>query len=320
MQRKNLFKTFLFLCWTLITCLEPIRLSAQQVIPLYEGPIPGAKSSKIAEEKDMFLDKIPVVKNVVNPTLTFFPAAKENATGTAVVICPGGGYGFQAYEHEGNEVALRFQKIGVSAFVLKYRLPDERLQKNVAYAPLQDVQQAFRLIRSKAKDWNINTNQIGILGFSAGGHLASTAGTHFDKPVVSDPSNSNVRPDFMVLIYPVISFTDSLTHVGSRGNLLGKELTAERKVYFSNEKHVTAQTPPVLLVHCADDSTVAVGNSLVFYQECIKAKVPVEMHLYPKGGHGYGLHNSHTPDQWMDRVANWLTSQKLVHIAEAPKE
>ncbi len=217
-------------------------------------------------------------------------------------------------------MAVRFQNMGISAFVLKYRLPDARLQKNVAYAPLQDVQQAFRLIRKQAKDLGVNPDQVGILGFSAGGHLASTAGTHFEKPVVSDSSSPNVRPDFMVLIYPVISFTDSLTHSGSRANLLGKQFTKERLAYFSNENHVTPQTPPVLLVHCADDSTVAVGNSLVFYQACIKAKVPVEMHLYPKGGHGYGLHNPSTPDQWMDRVANWLEGQGLVKINEASKD
>jgi acetyl esterase/lipase len=260
----------------------------------------------------MFLGKIPIVRYVTEPTLTIFPAAKEKNTGTAVIICPGGAYGFLAYETEGNEVARRFQQLGVSAFVLKYRLPDKQFQQNPAFAPLQDVQQAFRLIRRQACLWGIKSGQVGIIGFSAGGHLASTAGTHFDKPVLSGADSLSVRPDFMVLIYPVISFSDSLTHAGSRANLLGAQLREQQVNYFSNESHVTSQVPPTMLVHCADDLTVSISNSLVFYQACLKAKVEVEMHLYPKGGHGFGLYNPYTADQWMDRVANWLSTQGLI--------
>jgi acetyl esterase/lipase len=235
----------------------------------------------------MFLGKIPIVRYVTEPTLTIFPAAKEKNTGTAVIICPGGAYGFLAYETEGNEVARRFQQLGVSAF-------------------------AFRLIRRQACLWGIKSGQVGIIGFSAGGHLASTAGTHFDKPVLSGADSLSVRPDFMVLIYPVISFSDSLTHAGSRANLLGAQLREQQVNYFSNESHVTSQVPPTMLVHCADDLTVSISNSLVFYQACLKAKVEVEMHLYPKGGHGFGLYNPYTADQWMDRVANWLSTQGLI--------
>jgi acetyl esterase/lipase len=174
------------------------------------------------------------------------------------------------------------------------------------------VQQAFRLIRSQAADWGIKSDRVGIIGFSAGGHLASTAGTHFDKLVVPGPDNLSVRPDFMVLMYPVISFSDSLTHAGSRANLLGNQLSEEQLRYFSNERHVNSKVPPTLLVHCADDLTVSVHNSIAFYQSCLQAKVPAEMHLYPRGGHGFGLHNSTTADQWMDRVANWLAAQGMI--------
>jgi acetyl esterase/lipase len=280
-------------CWLFFICLFGLPAHTQsKVVSLYTGQIPGAHTTAVPEKKELFLGKIPIVRYVTKPTLTIFPAVKQKNTGTAVIICPGGAYGFLAYETEGNEVALRFQQLGVTAFVLKYRLPDKRFQENPALAPLQDVQQALRLIRRQASDWGIKSERVGIIGFSAGGHLASTAGTHFDRLVLPGPDSLSVRPDFMVLIYPVISFSDSLTHAGSRANLLGEQLTEQQLHYFSNERHVTSKVPPTMLVHCADDLTVSIRNSLVFYQACLQAKVPVEMHLYPKGGHGFGLHNS----------------------------
>ena len=167
-------------------------------------------------------------------------------------------------------------------------------------------QQALRLVRQQAAKYTINPERIGLMGFSAGGHLAAWAGTRFAQPVGESPGPVPVRPAFLVLLYPVISFTDSLRHAGSRDNLLGKTPSAEQIREYSNELHVSAQTPPTFLVHAEDDAAVPVGNSLAFYQACVRHHVPAEMHLYPKGGHGFGLRNATTPDTWTDRLRNWL--------------
>jgi acetyl esterase/lipase len=226
-----------------------------------------------------------------------------------VIICPGGGYGILAWEKEGTKVAELFNSWGITAFVLKYRLPDDTTMIDKSIAPLQDAQQAIRLVRSNAAKWNINPRSIGIMGFSAGGHLASTAATHFSyyaDPTTTD--TTSVRPDFAILLYPVVSFDQAITHKGSKNNLLGPNPTAEKVALYSNELQVTASTPPSFLVHAGDDGAVPVENSVRYYLACIKNKVPVEMHLYPKGGHGFGLNNSTTTDIWMDRMHNWLNN------------
>jgi acetyl esterase/lipase len=273
------------------------------VIPLYRDKIPNSKPSTL-QEKTETGDGIVRVSNVTIPTLTVYRAAQAN--GTAVVICPGGGYGILAIDHEGYQVARRFNEMGVTAFVLKYRLPNDVSQQDKTIVPLQDAQQAFRLVRQRAKEFGVNPDRVGVMGFSAGGHLASTVGTHFEKPVGEGADGTNVRPDFQILIYPVISFTDSLTHGGSRTNLLGKNMTPEGKKRYSNEMQVTPRTPPAFLVHSGDDETVKVQNSVQFYLACLRNGVPAEMHLYPKGGHGYGMNNKTTPDAWMDRLQNWM--------------
>ena len=191
--------------------------------------------------------------------------------------------------------------------MLKYRIPNDNAQPDKSIAPLQDAQQAFRVVRKRAKEFGINPNKLGIVGFSAGGHLASTAGTHFNKQVGELADTTNVRPDFMILGYPVITMKD-FGHKGSANNLLGKTPTQEMLDLYSNELQVTPQTPPTFLVHAADDGAVPVKNSLVFYEALVKNKVPVEMHLYPKGGHGFGMKNPTHPDLWMDRVKNWMES------------
>ena len=286
------------------------RAAAQEpVIPLYRDKVPNSKPSTL-QEKTETGDGIVRVSNVTIPTLTVYRAAQPN--GTAVVICPGGGYGILAIDHEGYQVAKRFNEMGVTAFVLKYRLPNDASQVNKTIVPLQDAQQAFRMVRQRAKEFGVNPDRVGVMGFSAGGHLASTVGTHFEKPVGEGADGTNVRPDFQILIYPVISFTDSLTHGGSRTNLLGKNMTADQKKLYSNELQVTPRTPPAFLVHSADDATVKVQNSVQFYLACLRNGVSAEMHLYPKGGHGYGMHNKTTPDAWMDRLENWLQASGLV--------
>jgi acetyl esterase/lipase len=186
-----------------------------------------------------------------------------------------------------------------------------------ATGPLQDAQQALRLVRRNAEKWHIDPDRVGIVGFSAGGHLASTAGTHFDRPVVSAWKTDNLRPDFMVLVYPVISFTEGLTHLGSRTNLLGPEPPGALIRRYSNELQVTARTPPTLLVHAGDDRTVPVGNSIAFYQALNTEGVSAQLVVYPEGGHGFGLNNPTTPDNWIERCRDWLASGGLLTAPDA---
>ncbi len=275
-------------------------------MPLYKGTVPGSKQSSI-KEQIIFVNGGVRIWNVIAPTLTKFSPAKPN--GISVIICPGGGYGRLAIDHEGVEVAKAFNEQGITAFVLKYRLPNDTIMVDKTTGPLQDAQQAIRTVRKQAIAWGLNPNKIGIMGFSAGGHLASTAATHFN--LIADPAmndSGSVRPDFAILIYPVVSFDDSIVHKGSKANLIGKSPSAELTKLYSNELQVTKNTPPSFLVHAGDDGTVPVENSIRYYQACIKNKVPVEMHLYPKGGHGFGMHNKTTSDKWFDRLINWLNT------------
>ncbi|MCY7351403.1 MAG: alpha/beta hydrolase [Cytophagaceae bacterium] len=293
---------------TLFLLLSAFAVSAQQVLPLYgNGPVPNTKVGVQLTEKQETTGGILRISNVQTPTLTVYQPAKGQANGTAVVICPGGGYTILAASHEGSDVANEFVKMGVTAFVLKYRLPSSGIFENTEIGPLQDAQQAIRLVRQRAEEFGVNPNRVGILGFSAGGHLASTAATHFDKPVgTTDPLN--IRPDFAVLAYPVISFMPPFTHKGSAQNLLGKEASEEKKRLYSNELQVTDKTPPIFLVHAADDTAVPVENSLEFFKACKAKGVSAELHIYPKGGHGFGLVNKTTPDRWMDHLKNWMDS------------
>jgi len=195
--------------------------------------------------------------------------------------------------------------------VVKYRLPSDSIMVNKTIGPLQDAQQAVITVRRNAAKWGINPNKIGIIGFSAGGHLASTEGTHFDKVLVDDKDNTSARPDFMMLIYPVISF-GPMAHVGSRENLVGKSPSEGIINLYSNEKQVTANTPPTFLIHAQDDDVVPVENSLLFYEACLKAKVKAEMHLFEEGGHGFGLVDSKSKNRWIDWAKNWLTENGVL--------
>lgn len=281
--------------------------SAQTVIPLYEGKIPNSIHADNIEKSDTSKVNGRIgIREVSNPTLRIYLPAKEKANGAAVVICPGGGYSGLAITHEGYDVAAEFNKMGVAAFVLKYRLPSDRIMTSKESGPLQDAQEAIKLVRKHAKEWNIDVNKIGIMGFSAGGHLASTAGTHFATAIAENKENINLRPDFMMLIYPVISFSDSLAHKGSRTNLIGSTPSAEKKLQYSAEIQANSQTPPTFLVHAQDDKSVKVGNSIKLYESLTRHGVPAEMHLYPKGGHGFGLINPTSKDLWMERLRNWM--------------
>ncbi len=278
-------------------------------MPLYKGAVPNSIAVPNKENSTTGVDGVTRVAKVSVPSLTMYKPAKAN--GMAIIICPGGGYSILAIDKEGTKVAEEFNKWGITAFVLKYRLPDDSLNVDKSLAPLQDAQQAIQLVRANAKEWGINKNQIGIMGFSAGGHLASTAATHFTfKADATNNDTTSVRPDFAILLYPVISFDTTFAHIGSRNKLIGTKPTFPKTVFFSNELQVTAKTPPVFIVHASDDTGVPVENSVRFYQACIKNKVPVEMHLYPHGGHGFGLYNKTTTDNWMERLKNWLSSIK----------
>lgn len=289
----------------LIAHIIPLLLMSQTVIPLYKDSIPNSKPSK-NEEKSEQSNGILIISKISIPTLSIYLPSKEKATGTAVVICPGGGYSIVAAGHEGGDIAKRFTDIGVAAFVVKYRIPNIVTMINPEIGPLQDAQQAMKIVREGAKQWNINPAKIGIMGFSAGGHLASTEGTHFDKAFIANPNNTSLRPDFMLLIYPVISFKDSIGHIGSRDNLIGKNPSAQKIIEYSNELQVNSNTPPTFLVHASDDDAVKPQNSIAFYQALLKNHVAAEMHIYESGGHGFGLNLKNKNEQWMDRCKNWM--------------
>jgi acetyl esterase/lipase len=225
---------------------------------------------------------------VDKPKITIYRAPAEKANGASVVVCPGGGYGVVAADHEGKQVAEWLNSFGVSAFVLQYRLGPRYHHP----APLQDAQRAIRLVRSKAREFGIDPRRVGILGFSAGGHLSSTAGTHFDAGRATDVDpidHESSRPDFMVLAYPVISLVSPFTHKGSLANLLGSDPDPKLVESLSNELQVTKDTPPTFLFHTADDPGVPVANSIVFFEALQKAGVPAEMHIFAHGPHGVGL-------------------------------
>lgn len=281
---------------------------SQKVMALYEGAIPNNKSNA-PNEINRGNGRI---AGITVPTLTIYLPAKSDSFKTAVIVCPGGGYAGLATEHEGNEVARLLSQKGIAAFVLKYRIPTDSSMNNKEIVPLQDAERAIQLVRQHAKEWNINPDKTGIMGFSAGGHLASTLGTHFTQIVIDNKENINIRPDFMILGYPVISFSDSLAHMGSRINLIGKNASSEKVKLFSNELQVTPQTPPTFLVQAADDKTVKVDNSIIFFEALQKNKVAVEMHIYQRGGHGFGLHNATTKDNWFNSAINWLVSNNLL--------
>lgn len=284
-----------------------IHISAQNgtEMPLYPNKIPNSKEAKNPEKIDTRANGTRFISGTALPTLTVFIPNTPN--GKAVIICPGGGYRGTAIDHEGLLVAKALNEAGVAAFVLKYRTPNDTTCIDKSLAPLQDAQQALRLVRQNAVKWQVNPLKVGIMGFSAGGHLASTAATHFSTN--ADPSEkdtTSVKPNFVILGYPIINLMDSLMHKSSRENLLGKKATADQILLYSNDLQVTPQSPPAFLVHAADDKSVKVENSIAYYMACLKNGVSVEMHLYPKGGHGFGMNNTTTEDKWFERLLNWL--------------
>jgi len=250
------------------------------------------------------------VRNVSEAEIYVYLPKMGINTGAAVVICPGGGYAIEAMDHEGYDLAEWLTTQGVAGIVLKYRLPYGHDQ-----IPLEDAQRTLRIVHQKAAEWGINPAKIGIAGSSAGGHLASTAGTRFDmgKTDTSDPVEKySCRPDFMLLLYPVITFSEEFGHMGSRTNLIGTGNKWELVEKYSNELHVTAQTPPTFLILADDDGGVPPRNSIEFYMALKKYKIPAEMHIFRDGGHGFGMNKKNLSiDQWPNLFAQWMKAQGI---------
>ncbi len=251
------------------------------------------------------------VRNIQDPTITIYLPDSSKNTGAAVVICPGGGYWLLAIKHEGHDIARWLNTIGVAGIVLKNRLPTSENITDSSEVALADAQRAVRMTRYHAAEWGIDPTKIGIMGFSAGGHLASTAGTHFDRGLAESTDSVqkvSCRPDFMILMYPVISMSESFMHSGSAKNLIGENPSEEQKLRFSNEKQVTADTPPTILIHSSDDKAVPVANSIVFFQALNAHGVSAELHIYNSGAHGYGLgrKDGSSHNLWPTTCEAWL--------------
>lgn len=277
-------------------------VQAQEIIPLYSSKIPNAKPTTVKESG------LGMYKDVTIPTLEYFRPNPEKSSGAAVIIIPGGGYSVVVYDGEGVSTAKALAEKGIAAFVIKYRLPNDAIMLDKKIGPLQDAQQAIKLVRENAEKWGLDKNKIGIMGFSAGGHLASTAATHFEKSYIENKENTSLRPDFQILVYPVISMTTALTHVGSRDNLLGKNPSSQEVDLFSNELQVKGNTPIAYLTHTADDTTVDVDNSIQYFEKLRHDKVDAEMHIYPKGGHGFIFKYK----AWIVPLLDWLERNDLL--------
>lgn len=266
------------------------------IVPLWPDGVPNAKPSsanELAEKTDCIR-----ISKVTEPTLEVYLPAPAHANGKAVLICPGGGYRILAYDKEGTDIAEWLNGQGIAGIVLKYRLPDDESNLEPQLSPLMDAQRGMELIRENADNWNIKPNKVGVMGFSAGGHLASTLSTHFD---------AGNKPDFSILIYPVITMKSDYTHSGSRENLIGTNPDESMINFYSNELQVTKETPATFIMHSGDDEAVPVENTLQYYKALNDNNVPAEIHLYPMGGHGYGLAlGRERLENWSRHLADWL--------------
>ncbi|PXY45842.1 alpha/beta hydrolase [Flavobacterium hydrophilum] len=298
---KETFYLFLFLFGII-----PNLHSQIEILSLW-NKIPDEINAPDYKEKEVLKEgKIQSTSLVSVTTLSVFIPKETKPDQTAVLIFPGGGYSHLSMDKEGTKVAEWLNSLGIVAFVLKYRLPSDLIMKNKSVGPLQDAQEAIRYVRSNASKWNIDPNKIGTIGFSAGGHLASTLATHFDDKVYESKFNMSARPDFSILIYPVISMENGITHKGSQTSLLGQNPSQLLIDNFSNEKKVTSQTPPTFLVHASDDGAVIPENSINYYLALKKNNISAELHIYEKGGHGFGLGVKDTSQFWSNDCKEWL--------------
>ena len=299
----------------ILSALLTINLFAQPtVVKLWPDGIPGSKSDPAYVENIISTDgRVTRANNVVTPDLTVNLPDPAKANGAAVLICPGGGYGTLAFDHEGNAIAKWLNDNGIAGIILKYRLPSDRIMTDKTVGPLQDAQEAMRVIRRNAAAWKIDPKKVGVIGFSAGGHLASTISTHYADKVYEVKDNVSARPDFSLLIYPVITMDTTFTHRGTRNNLIGLDPTEKNVFRFSNEKQINGDTPPAFLVHSSDDEVVPVKNSINYYMGLQKYKIPAELHVFQKGGHGYGLSaKGGTESSWPELCIKWLKAIGLI--------
>lgn len=302
-------------CICFLVCFVVLQSATAQeiILPLWAaGKVPNYQRTDETEKRDT--TETVHITRVQSPDVTVYMPSKRNATGQAVIICPGGGYVTLSASWEGSDIAKLLNAKGITAIVLKYRLPNSKSNIVPNLSPLLDAKRAIRMTRYYAAKWNINKNKVGIMGFSAGGHLASTLGTHFDEGDVNAKDSIeqfSSRPDFMVLVYPVISMSKPIMHAGSRNNLIGPTPTDDLAKLYSNELQVTKATPPTFLVHATDDRTVPVENSLLFYQALKDNGVTAEMHIYPTGGHGFGLAlGKGYLETWTERLVDWMRGLK----------
>jgi len=306
MNLKSIFKLFF-----LFGALGIINAQTE-TINLWPKQIPNSISNTEYQEIDEINNgQLTRVSKVSVPTLTVFLPEENNSNGTAIVICPGGGYLHLAMDKEGFKVANWLNSLGITAFVLKYRLPSDDIMINKTIGPLQDVQEAIRTVRRNAKKWNVDPEKVGVMGFSAGGHLASTLSTHYSDEVY-EHDNTSAKPDFSILMYPVISMDDKITHKGSKNNLLGKTPSEDLVTYYSNEKQIDSLTPPTFLVHSSDDKVVPIENALNYYLQLKNNGVTVEAHFYEKGGHGFGLGVKETSPNWLQPCEHWMRSHHFM--------
>jgi acetyl esterase/lipase len=294
----------------LLAAALPLTQAAPSVLPLWPEGVPGAKPGLGAERHDDGR-----IGNVSEPTLTVYAPAVDRPNGTAVIICPGGGYTRLSTQREGEQYAYWLSTLGVTSFVLKYRMAEFGHP-----APLQDVLRAVRLVRAQAAQYHVQPNRIGVMGSSAGGHLAASAGTLFDHPLGrtgADIDKVSARPDFLMLMYPVIAMDGPAVHAGSRKALLGSSPSAEAVQLMSVEKQVSPATPPTLLIHTQADQAVPVENSILFYQALTRAHVPAEMYLFEHGSHGMGMKAGlGTASNWPRRAEEWLKDRGLLDPAK----
>ena len=302
MKLKQLFIYFIF-------SILLMSKSSAQYLPLYKN-IPNYIYT--INEEVITHDGILRIGKVSIPGYQYFRVANDQIKRPCVIICPGGGYGILAATHEGTDVAAYFNTIGINAIVLKYRIPNSAHQVNKSIAPLQDAQQAIYLARTNASEWGIDANKMGIMGFSAGGHLASTLATHYEDIKVANQENISYRPNFQILIYPVISF-NSYGHMGSRNNLIGPVILEDQVHYFSNEEHINKNTPPAFLVHAKDDQSVVVENAINYYKQLQENQVPSELYLFEKGGHGFGMKNKTSDVYWPELMKQWLLKNNIIN-------
>lgn len=277
-------------------------------LKLWPSGVPGSiKNESYVERANETNGEFSSFAKVTDPSLFVFLPQADKATGMAILICPGGGYSNLSFSREGITIARWLNDNGIAGIVLKYRLPSDIIMKDKSIGPLQDAQEALRTIRRNAAAWKINSAKVGVIGFSAGGHLASTLSTHFADKVYEVTDTISARPDFSLLIYPVISMDAAITHAGSRRNLIGDNPSPDAIKLYSNELQITEKTPPTFLVHAADDKTVPVKNSILYFEGMQKININAELHIFPKGGHGFNLaRNGGTESAWPDLALNWL--------------